>query len=87
MTIDSAIAAATKAFGEAGHILGEAMLTKLGQSAQLTQQVAEALDHGHRLVLALEMHPTAPTVWWATIDDYQQLTRILTVHSDGQTRQ
>lgn len=71
---------AARAFNAAAAELAQAMLAKLEtEQPELATQVAAALGNGERLLLALEMHPAMPAIWWSTIDDYQQMKRIMTI--------
>ncbi len=79
---------AARAFNAAAAELAQAMLAKLDtEQPELALQVAAALGNGERLLLALEMHPAMPAIWWATIDDYQQMKRIMTIPAGQGTLQ
>lgn len=75
---------AARAFNAAGSELSLALLEKL-QTAdpELTAKVAQALEKGERLVIALEIDPQRPSIWWASIDDYQQMKRVMTIPAAG----
>ncbi|MCD7097179.1 hypothetical protein [Stenotrophomonas sp. MMGLT7] len=69
-----------RAFNAAAADLAEAMLAEL-QAADpvLAAKVAQALEQGERMLVAWEINPAAPAIWWSTIDDYQHLKRIMTL--------
>jgi len=84
MSIDTDIETAARAFNAAASTLAEAMLSKLQTTdPELTAKVANVLERGERMVLALEINPAAPCIWWSTIDDYQQMKRIMTIPATG----
>lgn len=86
--IDDRIDHAARAFNAAASELADALLAKLAQDApDTTAHVAAALEKGERMVMALEINPAAPCIWWATIDDYQQMKRIMTIPATGGTLQ
>jgi hypothetical protein len=79
---------AARRFNEAAAELAAAMLEQLESSdPAMTAKVAAVLNQGERMLVALEMHPAAPAIWWATIDDYQQMKRIMTINASVPTRQ
>jgi len=79
---------AARAFNAAASELADALLAKLAEDApEATAKVAAALESGERMVLALEINPAAPCIWWSTIDDYQQMKRIMTIPATGGTLQ
>ncbi|MBN8224831.1 MAG: hypothetical protein J0L89_08450 [Xanthomonadales bacterium] len=85
--INARIDTATREYVRAAEELAQALLEKLGaQAPALAGEVARALGSGERLVLAMEFSPTAPCVWWSSIDDYQTMRRIMTVPCGGQSR-
>ncbi|MCL1552827.1 hypothetical protein [Xanthomonas nasturtii] len=86
--INDRIDRAARAFNVAASELAEAMAERLRTEApQIEQQLVTALEKGERMLLALEMSPAAPSIWWSTIDDYQQMKRIMTIPSKMPTRQ
>lgn len=88
MSMDTEIETAARAFNEAATALADAMLAKLQTTdPELTAKVAHVLARGERMVLALEINPEAPAIWWATINDYQQLRRIMTIPGNGGAQQ
>ncbi|MFS8375055.1 hypothetical protein JH314_12865 [Xanthomonas campestris] len=86
--INDRIDRAARAFNVAASELAEAMAERLRTEApQIEQQLVASLERGERMLLALEMSPAAPSIWWSTIDDYQQMKRIMTIPSKLPTRQ
>lgn len=85
--IESRIDEATRDYVKAAERLAQALLEKLAvEDPAIAGQVARALEVGERLVLAMEFSPAAPCVWWSSINDYQQMRRIMTVPCGGQKR-
>ncbi len=78
--IEKRIDAAARAFNEAASELAEAMLARLAtDTTGMAAKVQQALSQGERMLIALEMHPETPAIWWSTIDDYQHMRRIMTI--------
>ncbi len=71
MSKTTRITTSARAFNEAGSDLATAMLEQLHkEDLNLTAELAQVLKNGERMVLALEISPAAPSIWWATIDDH-----------------
>ncbi|KAF1704035.1 hypothetical protein [Pseudoxanthomonas suwonensis] len=78
--ITARIDRAARAFNEAASELALAMLGKLEKDEpELAAKVAQALERGERMVVALEMDPARPSIWWASVDDYEKFRRIMTI--------
>ncbi|TDK23436.1 hypothetical protein E2F46_10985 [Luteimonas aestuarii] len=81
---DRKIEHAARAFTETGTALWIAMLAKLeATNPELAAKIAQCLDRGERMVIAIETDLHRPTIWWATINDQGQLRRIMTVADAG----
>ncbi|MEN5394261.1 hypothetical protein [Stenotrophomonas sp. TWI377] len=88
MNTDQKIASTAQAFNAAAAELADAMLAKLQQQDPvIAAKVAQVLQSGERMVLSWEMNPAAPSIWWATIDEYQQMKRIMTIPGTGGAHQ
>lgn len=71
---------AARDYNEAAAALATALVAQVqAQDAGLLAKVEQALAKGERLLLACEMSPLAPAIWLASIDDYQQMKRIVTI--------
>lgn len=71
---------AARAYNEAAAALATALLAQVqAQDPRLVAKVEQGLAKGERLLLACEINPLAPAIWMASIDDYQQLKRIVTI--------
>lgn len=87
-TVDHRIDQAARAFNEAAAALAEVMLEKLHTEAPaVAMTVAAGLHQGERLVLAMEMDLQQPAIWWAIVDDYQNMRRIMTIPAGGRSLQ
>ena len=82
MTEDSKtrIDRAARAYNEAAAALATELLAQVQvQDPQLAAKLDQAMAQGERVLLAWEMNPLSPAIWMASIDDYQQLKRIVTI--------
>ncbi|HXI15012.1 MAG TPA: hypothetical protein VNM48_01480 [Chloroflexota bacterium] len=67
-----------KRFVAAGSELGAALATQLqAQDPEMAEKLALAMQHGERMMLAIEFDMTEPTIRLVTIDDYQQVKRVM----------
>jgi hypothetical protein len=88
MSKHTRITTTAHAFNAAGSELATAMLEQLQkEDPTLTAKLAQVLTEGERMVVALEISPGAPSIWWATINDLQQLRRIMTIPGAGGAQQ
>lgn len=74
------IDAAARAFNEAAAALATVLVEQVqAQDPALAAKVEQALAQGARLLLGMEMSPLDVSIWLATIDDYRQMRRIVTI--------
>lgn len=71
---------AARAYNEAAAALAVLLVEQVNaQDPVLAAKIEQALGEGARLLLAMEMSPLDVSIWLATIDDYRQMRRIVTI--------
>lgn len=71
---------AARAYIAAAVALADALLAKLqAEAPDIAAKAAQALQQGERMQLLLEFHPSAPSIVWQVLDDYERPKRLMTI--------
>lgn len=82
------IDALSRRFADAAADLSNALVEQLNhEDPALTAKVAQALDHGERLVLSIEFDQARPMIRLATLDDYGTRKEVMHVAAAVASRQ
>ena len=75
-----AIDAAARAYVEASITLADLLLVKLlAEAPDIAAKAEQALGHGERMQLVLELDPGAPRILWQVLNDYEKPRALMTL--------